>query len=160
LYILVEGDFVHRTPLHLFRVDLIVITIAYLIASTRDTGACFLAFGAGLMTDIFSAGPFGLYTFLYVNLHMGIKIGSLLLDLMSEFGQIILVALAVFFKEILFLSILYLFSLKFTLGSGDILSAVASAISTGLVTPIIFFCFQQVSRSSIKGSKETPEAVL
>jgi rod shape-determining protein MreD len=129
---------INNKLLALFNVDLIIITIIYLLVFYGENSAVIFAFVLGILIDIFSAGPLGLFALIYLVVFRGIQLGSLLFDLFSSAGQIILVVLAVLLKEILFLSCLYIFSLGTHLSSTEILTFASSALLSGLLAPVVF----------------------
>jgi rod shape-determining protein MreD len=138
LYVLVKGSFQNRFPLAPLEVDLVAMTMAYFLVYYGRTGAGAFAFGLGLLTDIYSAGFSGVFTFLYLIIFLGINLGSRLLDLSSVLGQIIVISLAVLAKDVLFIVFLDLFSLETTITSGVFWRFALSAFCSGLIAPILF----------------------
>ena len=128
----------------LFDIDLVIIIVVYLLIYFRDTGAGIFALGMGILFDIFSVAPMGLFTFLYLTVFLGAKQGSLFFDLLGVRGQIAFTTIAVFFKQILFVAFLYVFSSEISFSSYKILVFVSSAICTGFIAPLVFYVFNQV----------------
>ncbi|MDY7037146.1 MAG: hypothetical protein SV375_13405 [Thermodesulfobacteriota bacterium] len=133
-----------------FDVDLVIITIAYLLVYHGDTGAGLFAFIMGILVDIFSACPLGLFPFLYLTIFLSIKHGSFFFDLLSARGQITLVTLAVLGKAVLFVTFLNLLSLEMTFTSSNILAFATSAICSGMFAPFIFNVYNFLS-NALKG---------
>jgi hypothetical protein len=145
LYVLVKGHFVKQPLLSLLDVDIVVIMTAYLLAFFGRTGAGVFAFGQGLLVDVFSAGPSGLFTFIYLGVLFGLLVGSRLLDLGSVMGQIILVSLGVLLKQILFVGILGIFSYETTVTSRMFFAFATSSLFSGLVAPFLISFFNHLS---------------
>jgi rod shape-determining protein MreD len=138
LYVLVKGNFLNRFTFSPLDVDLVAITMAYLLVFYGPTGAGVFAFGLGLLTDIYSAAFSGVFTFLYLIIFLGINLGSRLLDLSSVLGQIIVISLAVLLKDVLFIGFLDLFSLETAITSSVFGRVALSAFCSGLIAPILF----------------------
>ena len=138
LYVLLKGSFLNRFAFSPLDVDLVAITMAYFLVFYGQNGAGAFAFGLGLLTDIYSAGFSGVFTFLYLIIFLGINLGSRLLDLSSVLGQIIVISLAVLLKDVLFIVFLDLFSLETTMTSAVFWRVALSAFCSGLIAPILF----------------------
>lgn len=144
LFILIKGELLNDIILNYFEVDLVIILIAYLFTYYGDIGAGIFALGQGLLIDIFSAGLMGLFTFIYLIIFMVIKLVSRLFSLRSLKGIIIIISIAVIIKNILFVSLLYLFSLKSIFPFSFFVASVASAICSGLISPVLFYFFKNM----------------
>ena len=140
---------------NIFNVDLVAIITAYLLLFYGQTGAGIFAFGQGILIDTFSVGLPGLFTFLYLIIFLGINIGSRLLDLGSVMGQIIIISLAVFLKEVLFVVFLDLFSLETTVTSSAFLAFSVSALCSGLIAPFLFAFFGQINQFLMGFARKT-----
>lgn len=136
---LIKGEIKSHIGLNLLDVDLVIIIITYLLAIEAETGAGIFALSQGLMIDIFSGGPLGLFTLLYLTLFLGIDLGSRFLDLYSAKGQIFIISLAVLLKGILLISFLYIFSLEIQVSSSVILAFVTSAVCSGLIGSVVLY---------------------
>lgn len=132
--------------LSFFDVDLVIIILAYLLVSYGETGAGIFAISQGLLIDIFSVGQLGLFTFLYLALFLAFIIGSRLFDLHSQRGQILIISLAVFLKEILFITLLKILSLEIIVSFSVFFAFVTSAIFSGLIGPFIFYLFNHLNQ--------------
>ena len=128
-----------------FNVDLVIIIMVYLFVFYKETGAGIFAFGQGLLIDIFSNGILGLSTLLYLIIFFCIKIGSYPIDVFSVRGQIIIISLTVFLKEILYVTFLYLLPFKITFSPSAFFEFGASAICSGLIAPLLFYMFNRVT---------------
>lgn len=144
----------HISP-YIFDVDLVIIFIAYLLLYFGGLGPGVFAFGLGILIDIFSVGPLGLFAFLYLFIFLGIKFGSVIFDLLSIRGRMSLIMLAVFAKHLLFFALLGLFSLKIFFSYYHILYIALSALCTGLLTPLVFWLLNRIY-GSIKALKDEP----
>ncbi len=138
LYVLLKGTFLNRFAFPPLDVDLVAIIMAYFLVYYGQTGAGAFAFGLGLLTDIYSAGFSGVFTFIYLIIFLGINLGSRLLDLSSVLGQIMLISLAALLKDILFIVFLDLFSLETTMTSSIFWKVALSASCSGLIAPVVF----------------------
>ena len=102
--------------------------------------------GQGLLIDIFSAGFFGLFTFLYLSVFLGMKIGCLFFDHTSKMGLVFLVSLTVLFKAVIFTVLMKAFSFDITISFNSVFSSVISATINGIVAPVIFYLLHQCNR--------------
>ena len=91
--------------------------------------------------DIFSSGMNGLFVFLYLSIFWAIYLGSLFFNLRTAKGQIMIVSLVIFLKNILFLTVLSLFSYTIVFSKSFLSASAISIIGTGLITPMFFFFF-------------------
>jgi len=122
----------------IFDLDLLTILTAYLFLSFGGIQAGAFALGQGLLIDIFSSGLHGLFAFLYLSVFWGIYLGSLFFNLQTAKGQIMIVSLVIFLKNIVFLTVLSLFSNSMVLPESFLSASTISIIGTGLITPIFF----------------------
>ncbi len=127
-------------------IEVVIIMSVYLLAYGSETGAGIFALGQGLLTDIFSGGIWGFHTILYIVIFLFIKVVSRPFDLLSAFGQIALVFVSVLVKEILSVPLLQLFSLNMDFSSYDVLMFIVSALSSGLIAPLIFYLLNSFGR--------------
>ena len=128
----------------IFDLDLLTILTAYLFLSFGRIQAGTFALGQGLLIDIFSSGLHGLFAFLYLSVFWGIYLGSLFFNLQTAKGQIMIVSLAIFFKSIVFLTVLSLFSNSIVFSKSFLSASAVSIIGTGLITPIFFIFFNRL----------------
>lgn len=127
-------------------IEVVVIMIVYLLAYGSETGAGIFALGQGLLTDIFSGGIWGFHAILYIVIFLFIRMASRPFDLLSAFGQIALVFLSVLVKEFLSVPLLKIFSLNMDFSFYDVLMFIVSALSSGLITPLIFHLLNSFGR--------------
>lgn len=151
---LIRGKLANQTALHHFEIDFITIIIVYLLIHYGMTGAGLLALSQGILIDIFSAGLLGLFTFLYLMVFLGINFGLRFFDMNSPRSIMILASLGVVFKGVLFLVLLDLFSIEFTVTSNGLLMLAASALGTGLLAPVLFYVLNHIGRSFMKVNGE------
>jgi len=135
-------------------VDLVIVAMAYILIRHGTTGAAIFVFVQGLVVDLFSAGVLGLFTFLYLVAFLTVHFGSRFFDILSPKGQVILIAIAVFLKHILFVSFLQAFPMVIAISSPSFLSFAVSAIATGLVAPFFFYLFRSVAGTQLGGLQE------
>lgn len=120
-------------------VEVVIVITVFLLAHGSETGAGVFALGQGLLTDIFSGGIWGFYTILNVIIFLFVKIIFRPFDLSSAFGQISIIFIVVLVKEFLQIPILFLFSLNMNFSFSYLLISIVSALSSGLITPLIFY---------------------
>jgi rod shape-determining protein MreD len=148
----------NHVRLNFFDVDLVTVIIAYLLITHGEAGTGIFAFGQGLLIDIFTAGPLGLFTLVYLMLFLGINfVGSRFFDLHTTKGQVIIIALAVFLKEVFVLIFLYISSSEIMVSSTILLAFAASAICSGLIGPLVFYFFNRLNDvfiGSVRGTSD------
>ena len=127
-------------------IEVVVIINVYLIAHGSETGAGIFALGQGLLTDIFSGGIWGFHAILYVIIFLFIRLLSRPFDLLSAFGQIALIFISVLVKEFISIPLLHLFSLNTNISSYDLFMYMVSALSSGLIAPLIFYLLNSIGR--------------
>jgi rod shape-determining protein MreD len=148
----------HGMTLYLFEPDLVTILVAYLLVSYRETGAGIFAFCQGFLVDIFTAGPLGLFSLLYLAVFLGIHlVGSRFFDLHSPRGQFVIISLAVLLKEVLFGVFLYVSSLEIVFSVSFLCAVISSAMVSGLVGPLFFYLLNRVRRSLNHGARRTSD---
>lgn len=135
-------------------VDLVIVAMAYILIRQGTAGAAVFVFVQGLVVDLFSAGVLGLFTLLYLVAFLAVHFGSLFFDILSPKGQVILIAIAAFFKHILFVTFLQAFPMVIALSSPSFLRFAVSAIATGLVAPVFFYIFRRMEGPSVGGLQE------
>lgn len=141
--------------LKFFNIDLVIVITVYLLFFYGEAGAGIFAFGQGLLIDIFSSGVLGLFALLYLIIFLCIKLGSYPFHLLSVRGQIIIISLAVLLKGILFITFLYLFSFEITFSISAFSAFTSSAISTGVIAPLLFYLFNHLKHYFIGVYEET-----
>ena len=145
---------ISQGPTHFFAVDLVTIFIAYLLIYFGTAGAVIFAIGQGFLIDTFSSGLLGLFTLLYLITFLSIKFGALFFELESLRGQIFLIFIAVFLKESFLIAFLKTFAMEIFISLTDLLSFVTSALFSGLIAPLLFLVFNQISRLLSRKDKE------
>jgi len=128
----------------IFDLDLLTILTAYLFLAFGRIQAGAFALGQGLLIDIFSSGLNGLFAFLYLSVFWGIYLGSLFFNLRSVKGQMIIVTVTIFFKNIMLIAVLTLFFNNIVFSTSFLRSSAISIIGTGLISPILFFFFNRL----------------
>ncbi len=144
LFTLLKG--IHTDPwsVGFFDLDLLTVLTAYLFLSFGRIQAGAFALGQGLFIDIFSSGFHGLFFFLYLIVFLGIYSGSLFFNLQTAKGQIIIVSLAIFFKNVILRAVLALLSGSVVLTSSFFSAAAVSIIGSGLIAPLLFSLFNRL----------------
>jgi hypothetical protein len=129
-----------------FDVDVGIAMIAYVMISFGSTWAGVFAVGQGMMMDLFSAGPLGLFPLLYLAAFLAIEWGCRFFDLHSSRGQVLLVCIAVCLKSSILLLLLSVFSYSVPGPSSIMVRLGASAVATGLLSPVCFYVFNRLRR--------------
>ncbi|MBC8175936.1 MAG: hypothetical protein H8E19_00915 [Deltaproteobacteria bacterium] len=127
-----------------FDLDLLTILIAYLFLSFSRIQAGAFALGQGFLIDIFSGGVHGLFAFLYLIVFCAIYLGSLFFNLQTARGQIMIVILAVFLKNIVLLTVLVFISNSIVFLKSFLIASAVSIIGTGLITPVLISLFNRL----------------
>lgn len=135
-----------------FDPDLFAVIIAYLFLFYGRAPAATFAFGQGLLIDLLSGGIHGLFTFIYLSIFGCIYLGSRLFNLEYPKGQILLISSVVLLKKILLLLVLSIFFQEIFFPRSFILVSVVSAISTGIIAPIVFYLFNGLRSLFLKGA--------
>lgn len=146
LFILVKGGLRTMILPGYFDVDLVVITVAYLVTWHGDSWAGAFALVMGLLIDVLSAAPLGLFSVIYLGLFFGIRLGDALVNLHSVKGQVIVVSLAVLIKKLLFIAFLRLLTLEISMDGRVLFAFFCSAVFTALAAPVVFFFFDALGR--------------
>jgi rod shape-determining protein MreD len=125
-------------------IDLITISIAYLFLAYGSMRAAVFAFGQGFVVDIYSGGFQGIYTFIYLCIFFIILVGSKSFDINEPKGQFFLVFIAIVFKKIFTLLILWVFLNENTFVKPSIWVFASSALITAICAPVIFYLFSRI----------------
>ncbi len=136
--------------LNLADLDLLTIIIAYLFLFYGKTATVMFAFGQGILIDLFSGGLHGLFTFLYLCVLGGVYLGSQFFNLQHPRGQMIIVALAVLLKKVMFFIMLTVFYHKLAFSKDFLWVSVVLVMGTGLISPILFYLFDCLSAGSLE----------
>jgi hypothetical protein len=154
LYVLLKGSLMREVLPKFFDIDLGAAIIAYVMISYGSTWAGVFALGLGLAVDVFSAGPVGLFSLLYLAVFLSIHGGCRFFDLHSSKGQVILISMAVYLKALLLLLLLLIFSYEVRGASSLVVLSGVSAIVTGLLSPLGFYFLNLLSRVATNGLHE------
>ena len=129
-----------------FDIDLVAVTVAYLVAWHGDPWAGAFALSMGLLLPVRSAAVPGPFSVIYLVLFLGVRLGDALFDLQSFKGQLIVVFLAVFLKKLLFIGFLNLFSLRTAVDAQVLFAFVCSAVFNALAAPAVSFGYAAAAR--------------
>jgi cell shape-determining protein MreD len=143
-FVLMKGSIISFFGIHFLDIDLVIIITIYLLLMDEETGAGIFALSQGLLIDVYSGGPLGLFTLLYLMLFLGIHIGSGLLDIRSVKGQAIVILLAVLLKGGLLISFLHIFSLETHVSRSGLWAFAGSGLCSGIIGPLILLIFHFV----------------
>lgn len=146
LFILTKGSLMNRIGLDTLDIDFVAILIACLLGTRGRAAAMIFAMGQGILIDIFSAGWPGLFWCLYIGVFLSMNLGGRFFDPHSVRGLFLLVSIAVFLKNLLFMGMLHTFSLQIGSFSSALAGITVSAFSTGLLAPALFYAVQCLNR--------------
>ena len=130
--------------------DLLTIIIAYLFLFYGQTATVIFAFGQGILIDLLSGGLHGLFTFLYLCVFGGVYLGSQFFNLQHPRGQMIIVALAVLLKKVMFFMMLTVFYHRLAFSKDFLLVSGFLVVGTGLISPILFYLFDCLRADSLE----------
>ena len=155
IFTLVRG--IHRDPwgIGVFDLDLLTLLTGYLFLSFGRIQAGVFALAQGLLIDIFSSGPNGLTGLVYIIVYWTIYLGSLFFNFQTTKGQIIIVSLAVFFKNLTWLAATGLLYGSILFSTTFFCAAAVSILGTGLLCPVIYTIFDRF-RGIPGREKDTP----
>ncbi|MBA7696976.1 hypothetical protein ES703_105634 [subsurface metagenome] len=136
--------------LNLSDLDLLTIIIAYLFLFYGQTATVMFAFGQGILIDLFSGGLHGLFTFLYLCVFGGVYLGSQFFNLQHPRGQMIIVALAVLLKKVMFFMMLTVFYHRLAFSKDFLWVSGFLVMGTGLISPILFYLFDCLRADSLE----------
>lgn len=136
--------------LNLSDLDLLTIIIAYLFLFYGQTATVMFAFGQGILIDLFSGGLHGLFTFLYLCVFGGVYLGSQFFNLQHPRGQMIIVALAVLLKKVMFFMMLTVFYHRLAFSKDFLWVSGLLVLGTGLISPILFYLFDCLRADSLE----------
>ena len=139
-----------------FDLDLLTIFIAYLFLNYGHTATGTYAFVQGLLIDLFSGGLYGLFTFLYLGVFWSINLGCRFFNLLTFRGQMMIVALAVVLKRILFLAVPKVFSMEIPFSRHYFWASLVSIFFTALAAPALFRLFNVLRKVSVS---DTPQGL-
>lgn len=136
--------------LNLSDLDLLTIIIAYLFLFYGQTATVIFAFGQGILIDLLSGGLHGLFTFLYLCVFGGVYLGSQFFNLQHPRGQMIIVALAVLLKKVMFFMMLTVFYHRLAFSKDFLWVSGFLVMGTGLISPILFYLFDCLRADSLE----------
>lgn len=155
LYVLLKGSIMKEVVPKFFDIDFGTAMIGYILISYGSTWAGVFALGQGILVDLFSVGPVGLFSLLYLTVFLSILGGCRFFDLHSPRGQVILISVAVYLKALFLLLLLLVFSFEIPSSSAFLILFGASAVLTGILSPFFFHFLYLLKRLMIKGLQET-----
>jgi len=146
LFLLVKGGLSAMNAPGFFDVDLVAVTIAYIVAWYGDSWAAAFALAMGLVIAILSAAPVGLFAVIYLILFAGIRLGDALFDLQTVRGLLMVVFLSVLLAKFLFIGFLNLYGIGTKPDFVLLFSFACSAAFSAAAAPAVSFSFDAVAR--------------
>jgi hypothetical protein len=153
--VLLKGSILKEAAPEFFDLDFGTAIIGFVLISFGSTWAGLFALGQGVLVDLFSVGPVGLFSFLYLVVFLTMLGGCRFFDLHSPKGQIILISTAVYLKAVLLFLFLLVFSIEVRSYSLVLILFGASALLTGILSPLFFHFLYLLRRLLLNGSHET-----
>lgn len=135
---MIRGKWAGSVTWEVFEVDLLSVTTAYLFAVYGQVPATLFALGQGFFMDLYTGGGKGLFGFLYLVSYAAIHLSARFFHIQNASGQIMIVAQAVLIKKIVFFMALKLIAQGPSPELSDLWQAVLAALTTGLLTPLVF----------------------
>ena len=139
VFVLLRGTITHLVGIEWLDIDFIPVFLIYLIAKDQGLKAICLAFLMGLLADISSSCPLGLFAFTYSAIILGMNNCRQFLDFANIKTAILLVAAFLVAKWCLVLVAMSVFPLGQSLPSIRFISVAVSVLITSLITPLIFY---------------------
>ena len=137
-------------------VDLITLLTGYLFLSFGRIQAGIFALGQGLLMDVFSAGPKGLFAFVHIGVFWGIYLGALLFNFQTARGQVMIVSLTVLFKNAMWEALSAFFFGNLVLSLSSLYRAAISILGSGLLAPLLYAMFDRM-RGLRAGEEDAPD---
>jgi len=154
LFLIAKGSLTALSAPGYVDVDLVVVTLAYLVAWYGYSWAGVFALAMGLVIDILSAAPVGLFSVIYLILFAGIRVGYALFDLQTVRGLFIVVFLAVLLKKCMFIGFLSLHGLPAVPDPRLLIAFASSAAFSAAVAPAVAFLFDAIAKMLQKARDE------
>jgi rod shape-determining protein MreD len=152
-FILVKGKLINLMGSNPIGVDILTIATAFLFLFYGQFATASFAFGQGLLIDLFSGGMHGLFTFLYLMVYGCIFLGYRFFNLQQPKGQMILIALTVLVKKVLFFIMVSIFYENAAFSPNFVWLSVLTASVTGLIAPIVFYLFNSLRANSVEDTR-------
>ena len=130
--------------------DLLTILTGYLFLFYGRTASGSFAFGQGLLIDLFSGGPQGLFAFTHLCSFGAIVFGCRFFNLQHPKGQIIIVSLAVLVGRCVFCVTHAVFSEGVSIPVSFLWMSMLSAAGTGVAGPVVFHLLNVIRARSMK----------
>lgn len=127
-----------------FDLDFLAIFTAYLFLALGQIWAGVFALGQGFLIDVFSGGLHGLFSAAYLTVFFVVLVGSRFFNLLNPKGQVIIVSIAVFIKNVMLLILLRMFSEDIGYSRGFLTESLFSIGITGLLAPFFFQLFNHM----------------
>lgn len=138
----------------IFDLDFLTLLTGYLFLSFSPIQAGAFALGQGFLIDILSSGPNGLFALIYVSVFSAIYISSLFFNFQAVKGQIIIVSLTVFLKNVTLQALIVFFSGSIGFSASFLCGAAVSIIGTGLLAPVLYTIFDRLM--GLPGEEDAP----
>ncbi|MBW2339089.1 MAG: hypothetical protein JRF50_01915 [Deltaproteobacteria bacterium] len=143
-FVLLRGSITHLFGIEWFDIDFIPVFLIYLIAKDQGFKAICLAFPMGLLADISSSCPLGLFAFTYSAIILGMNNWRQFLDFANIKTVVLLVAVFLVAKWCLVLVAMSVFPLGQSPPSIRFMSMAVSVLITSLITPLMFYVLDLV----------------
>jgi rod shape-determining protein MreD len=139
VFVLLRGSITHLIRIEWLDIDFIPVFLIDLIAKEQGFKAICLAFLMGLLADISSSCPLGLFAFTYSAIILGMNSCRQFLDFTNIKTAVLLVAVFLVAKRVLVLAAMSVFPLGQSLPSIRFMPMAVSVLVTSLITPLILY---------------------
>jgi rod shape-determining protein MreD len=138
-FVLIRGSVGHSLGIEWLDIDLIPIALIYLVGKDQRLRAGSLAFCVGILTDIMTLCPLGLFAVAYSMITLGLNRCHQFLDFNKIKTSALLVAMCILAKWAFILVVLKLFTIGKFIPSTPFLPVLLSALITSLLAPPLFY---------------------
>jgi len=139
IFVLMRGTIRHSLGIEWLDIDLIPIALIYLVGKDQRLKAGSLAFCVGILTDIITVCPLGLFAVAYSMITLGLNRCRQFLDFNKIKASAPLVAMCILAKWAFILVVLNLFTTGKFIPSTPFLPVLLSALITSLLAPPLFY---------------------
>jgi rod shape-determining protein MreD len=138
IFVLLRGSISHLLGIERLDIDLVIIVLIYLVRKDQGLRAGFLAFCAGILTDVLTLCPLGLFALAYSAIIPGLNRFRFFLDFSNLKTSVLLVAVGLFAKWAFVLAVLRLITAGNLMPSISLISLFLSVLITSLLALPLF----------------------
>jgi rod shape-determining protein MreD len=139
IFVLLRGNISYLLGIEWLDIDLIPIVLIYLLGKDQVLRAGFLAFCAGILTDILSPAQLGLFALAYSAITLGLNSFRCFFNFTNIKTSMLFVAMYLLTKWAFVLVMLRLFTTRNLMPSTSFISVFLSVLITCLLAPLLFY---------------------